>query len=262
MPAAGPADARTLPTLPPAPLQPEFAALVDDACASLSACWATRGVRLRQRGARYRAAGPFGPGLGAHPQPPAHAARSRGAGATAYRPASALPEVTKIDIDPGQRAEVLAPQPPNAWAYWLKHECRCLWGDDLGARLAPFTPSRALAVAINGDWAQVLAGYATRIATAPTEGDRLRLQKEAARKWLRATNVLRPPEGGDWPRTPHSVCASTQTRPCASPSSWPKRKVPAPLARRSPRAWPKRRRGCRPASTNRRVGWRWGDECS
>ena len=47
----------------------------------------------------------------------------------------------------------------------------------------------------------MLAGYATRIAAAPTEGDRLRLQKEAARKWLRATNVLRPPGGGDWPRT-------------------------------------------------------------
>ena len=261
MPAVGPADARTLPTLPLVPLQPEFAALVDDACASLSALLGDALDSLYVYGSVAR--GTARPGrsdldlaliLSRPLTPPEATALAQLRTDLQVR----YPEVTKIDIDPGQRAEALAPPQPNAWAYWLKHECRCLWGDDLGARLAPFTPARALAVAINGDWAQVLAGYATRIAAAPTEGERLRPQKEAARKWLRATNVLRPPEGGDWPRTPHSVCASTQTRPRASPSSWLKRKAPAPLARHSPRAW----RGCRPASTNRRVGWRWGDECS
>lgn len=155
MPAAGPADARTLPTLPPAPLQPEFAALVDDACASLSALLGDALDSLYVYGSVARGAARPGRSdldlaliLSRPLAPPqASALEHLRAGLLARHPV-----VTKVDFDPGQRAEVLAPQPPNAWAYWLKHECRCLVGDDLGARFAPFTRSRALAVAINGDW--------------------------------------------------------------------------------------------------------------
>lgn len=109
------------------------------------------------------------------------------------------PVVSKIDWDIGVRADVLRPEHANSWGYWLKHECRCLAGEDLGARFAPFVPSRAIARALNGDYAVTLAQYQQRMAEASTQQALRRLQKEAARKLLRASHVLRVDTDTDWP---------------------------------------------------------------
>lgn len=111
------------------------------------------------------------------------------------------PVVTKIDFDIGHRAEVLAPENANKWGFWLKHHCRCVWGEDLSLRFARFPPSRAIALALNGDFEQVLSGYLTRIDHAGTASERLRLQREAARKLIRATNTLRADNAASWPHT-------------------------------------------------------------
>ncbi|WDU64772.1 nucleotidyltransferase domain-containing protein [Pseudomonas poae] len=109
--------------------------------------------------------------------------------------------VTKVDFDIGNRAEVLAPENSNSWGFWLKHHCRCLWGDDLSLHFERFRPSRAIALAVNGDFEAVLGDYVARIAHADTEQQRLRLQREASRKLLRATQVLRPEHELTWPQT-------------------------------------------------------------
>ncbi len=154
MRAAAPADARTLPTLPSAPLQPEFATLVDDACASLPALLGDALDSLYVYGSVARGTARLGRSdldLALILSRPLTAPEVTALAQLRTDLQVRHPVVTKIDFDSGQRAEVLAPQQLNAWAYWLKHECRGLVGDDLGARFAPFTPSRALAVAINGD---------------------------------------------------------------------------------------------------------------
>ncbi|MGR2707914.1 nucleotidyltransferase domain-containing protein [Pseudomonas sp. ArH3a] len=109
--------------------------------------------------------------------------------------------VTKIDFDIGHRAEVLAPENRNRWGFWLKHHCRCLWGDDLSLRFEPFAPSRDIALALNGDFEPVLNGYLTRIEHASSAPERLRLQREAARKLIRSTHTLRAADASGWPQT-------------------------------------------------------------
>ncbi|MDH1703158.1 nucleotidyltransferase domain-containing protein [Comamonas terrigena] len=111
------------------------------------------------------------------------------------------PEVTKVDLDLGSLAQVLDAANLYSWGYWLKHVCRCIHGTDLGQRFPAFRPSPAIAQAINGDYAQVLHGYAERIAQAQSLDAMHRLQKEAARKLVRATHVLRPGSDGYWPET-------------------------------------------------------------
>ncbi len=110
-------------------------------------------------------------------------------------------EVVKIDFDLGTRQEVLDPAHLYSWGYWLKHECRCIHGEDLAQQFEAFEPSRAIAQAVNGDYVQVLNDYLQRIAATRDDSEALRLQREAARKLIRATNVLRPCSGGFWPRT-------------------------------------------------------------
>lgn len=110
------------------------------------------------------------------------------------------PEVTKIDFDIGHRAEVLAPENANKWGFWLKHHCRCVWGEDLSLRFERFQPSREIALALNGDFESVLRGYLNLIHQANTSTERLRLQREAARKLIRVTNLLRAPDA-PWPYT-------------------------------------------------------------
>ncbi|WP_448651510.1 nucleotidyltransferase domain-containing protein [Pseudomonas fluorescens] len=109
--------------------------------------------------------------------------------------------VTKIDFDIGHCAEVLAPEHHNRWGFWLKHHCRCVWGDDLSLRFEPFRPSREIALALNGDFEPVLAAYLTRIEQAGTEQQRHRLQREAARKLIRATHILRAADAAGWPHS-------------------------------------------------------------
>ncbi|MET4580505.1 nucleotidyltransferase domain-containing protein [Ottowia thiooxydans] len=109
------------------------------------------------------------------------------------------PEVSKIDFDIGVLEDVLSPDNLYSWGYWLKHECRCIYGTDLALRFKAFQPSRSIAQAINGDYMQVLGDYVICINAAEGHAEMQRLQKEAARKLLRATNVLRPLSDSYWP---------------------------------------------------------------
>lgn len=111
------------------------------------------------------------------------------------------PEVSKVDFDLGVREDVLKPANLHSWGYWIKHECRCIHGTDLALQFPAFAPSRTIALAINGDYVRALGDYAQRIDDASEPGDRKRLQREAARKLIRATNVLRAAEDSCWPRT-------------------------------------------------------------
>ena len=110
-------------------------------------------------------------------------------------------EVTKIDFDIGSRAEVLAADNRLSWGYWLKHHCRCLWGNDLSKRFDRFKPSRDIAIAVNGDFESVLTRYADLIEQAATPTQSLRLQREASRKLIRSTQVLRSEQDLMWPQT-------------------------------------------------------------
>ncbi|MDQ7914808.1 nucleotidyltransferase domain-containing protein [Pseudomonas sp. 102515] len=111
------------------------------------------------------------------------------------------PEVSKIDFDLGHRAEALASANRLGWGFWLKHHCRWLWGEDLARRLAPSKPSAAIARAVNGAVVPVLEGHLRALAACTRPAERLRLQREAARRLLRALLVLRRPDEIDWPWT-------------------------------------------------------------
>jgi len=113
---------------------------------------------------------------------------------------STYPQVTKVDFDIGTVAEVNDPANKSSWGYWLKHQCRCIYGQDLSQQFALFYPSRTIALAVNGDFSAVLQDYIERIsALTPKDKASARLQKEAARKLVRATNVLRDNADNDWP---------------------------------------------------------------
>lgn len=111
------------------------------------------------------------------------------------------PHLSKIDFDIGSRAQVLALENRNRWGFWLKHQCRCLWGNDLSVQFERFKPSREIALAVNGDFEVVLSDYLSRIAGADSEPQRLGLQRQASRKLVRATQVVRPEEATAWPQT-------------------------------------------------------------
>lgn len=110
------------------------------------------------------------------------------------------PQVTKVDFDIGSRAQVLAIENSNSWGFWLKHHCRCVWGNDLSAQFERFRPSQEIAQAVNGDFETVLTAYLTRLAGADNEQERLRLQREASRKLIRSTQILCG-EQASWPQT-------------------------------------------------------------
>lgn len=110
-------------------------------------------------------------------------------------------QVTKIDFDIGLYDEVLACENRLSWGYWLKHHCRCILGDDLSRHFEPFRPSRAIALAVNDDFHTVLTHYADRLAHETCPRQILCLQREAARKLLRATNILRTDDEPGWPLT-------------------------------------------------------------
>jgi uncharacterized protein len=109
------------------------------------------------------------------------------------------PEVVKVDFDIGVLADVISPARELDWGYWLKHHCRCVLGEDLSERFEPFKPSRAIAQAVNGDFEVVLGKYAERIATLDVGAQSASLRREAARKLIRSTNVLRSSEDQTWP---------------------------------------------------------------
>ena len=111
------------------------------------------------------------------------------------------PEVLKVDFDVGFRDEVLAPENLHRWGFWLKHHCRCIYGYDLTREFPLFRPSRRIARAVNGDFCEVLGGYARRISTESDSAVIARLAREASRKLIRATNVLRPDVSSSWPES-------------------------------------------------------------
>lgn len=111
------------------------------------------------------------------------------------------PLVSKIDFDIGHLEQVLATQNLDSWGYWLKHHCRCLWGEDLRSRFAPFRPSRDIALAVNGDFLAVLNDYAMHLDREQMPAEVLRLQRRASRKLVRATNLLRQEQEPSWPQS-------------------------------------------------------------
>ncbi|WOI46699.1 nucleotidyltransferase domain-containing protein [Acidovorax sp. BLS4] len=111
------------------------------------------------------------------------------------------PEVLKVDFDVGFLEEVLALENLHRWGFWLKHHCRCIYGYDLAGDIGPFIPSRKIARAVNGDFSNVLNGYAHRIGTESDPVAIARLAREASRKLIRATNMLRPIASSSWPES-------------------------------------------------------------
>ncbi|MGV8869657.1 MAG: nucleotidyltransferase domain-containing protein [Janthinobacterium svalbardensis] len=194
-----------MPTIAPAPcgpLQQHFDALLQDVCASLTthASHLLDGIYLYGSIAR----GDATPGVSdldltlvlRHP-PTQQQADALEALRLALQ--ARHPEVLKIDFDTGHRTQVLAPEHLYSWGYWLKHQCRCLWGDDLASHFAPFAPSRAIALAVNGDFVRVLDDYAQRLDDERAPVAIVRLQREASRKLIRSCNILRQDGDPGWP---------------------------------------------------------------
>lgn len=108
-------------------------------------------------------------------------------------------EVSKIDFDIGTVFEAMASENALKWGYWLKHHCRCIWGNDLRRCFDRFKPSREIALSVNGDFAEVLAKYADALDNVSDRVSKLRLQREASRKLVRSTNILRSSSDKSWP---------------------------------------------------------------
>lgn len=66
---------------------------------------------------------------------------------------------------------------------------------------APFKPSRVIALIVNGDFRQVLERYGEKITACTSATLSQRLRREAARKAIRSTNILRHETDVDWPLT-------------------------------------------------------------
>ncbi|WP_211474489.1 nucleotidyltransferase domain-containing protein [Collimonas humicola] len=114
---------------------------------------------------------------------------------------AAHPEVVKIDFDVGILPDVTAAGSLNSWGYWLRHHCRCIWGSDLATRFDLFKPSRAIALAVNNDLYEAMDSYVERIETASNRTEIQQLKRAAARKLIRATNILRPDDDLSWPQS-------------------------------------------------------------
>lgn len=190
-------------TVPIRPVQPEFTALVEDVCSTL-----THGL-----GPRVHSIYLYGSVANGHALPgisdlditlvllDTDVQVSERLAAIKADLQERHPEVTKIDFDTGHRDEVLAESNRFSWGYWLKHHCRCIWGDDLGTRFERFKPSRKIALAVNGDFETVLKRYLDTLAKETCPAQIRRLQREAARKLVRATNILRAEYEPGWPLT-------------------------------------------------------------
>lgn len=114
---------------------------------------------------------------------------------------AAHPVVSKVDFDIGLLDEVSSADARMAWRYWLKHHCRCIVGKNLAEGVPPFRPSRTLALAVNEDFEHVLGKYLNALAAAQSGAVADRLMREASRKLIRSTNVLRNEADPDWPET-------------------------------------------------------------
>ncbi len=110
-------------------------------------------------------------------------------------------EVTKVDFDIGLITDVLDPKNKYSWGYWIKHCCKCVWGNDLSHKFPLLKPSREIAFAINGDFHKVVEDYIAKIVSQKNKKDVLRLKREVSRKLIRSTNVLRNQNDASWPVT-------------------------------------------------------------
>jgi len=124
----------------------------------------------------------------------------------------AHPVISKIDFDIGTLAEVQNPANHNSWGYWLKHHCRCIYGEDLRTDFPLFRPSRAVAFAVSGDMVSVLNRFIRQLRELAPGPERLFIQRAAARKLVRATNMLRKDNDTDWPDTLEENAARFVTR--------------------------------------------------
>ena len=122
------------------------------------------------------------------------------------------PVVSKIDIDPGVLEDVMLPANVNSWGYWPKHDCVCVYGDDLRECFEPFRPSREIAIAVNGDFLTVLNGYVALMKPTLEPAQRHGLQRAAARKAIRSTNLLREENDRDWPVSLEELCEKFNDR--------------------------------------------------
>ncbi|WP_333610023.1 nucleotidyltransferase domain-containing protein [Pantoea piersonii] len=113
------------------------------------------------------------------------------------------PIISKIDFDCGLLEQVLNADNLLSWGYWLKHHCRCVYGEDLSHRFQVFRPSKAIAVAVNGNFRQVLTGLIIQMKASSDENKKLQLLRSAARKLVRSTNILRSDHDNEWPGTLH-----------------------------------------------------------
>ncbi|WP_230847808.1 nucleotidyltransferase domain-containing protein [Comamonas testosteroni] len=190
--------------LPVRPLQPEFINLIDDARDSV----------LQELGALLDSLYLFGSVPRAMDQPgksdldltlvlsrPLSSQETESLERVRSNLEAGHPEVTKVDLDLGVLEDVLNPANLYSWGYWLKHECRCIYGSDLALRFQAFQPSPTVAQAVNGDYVQALRDYVARISLAHDEDATRRLKKEAAKKLVRATNVLRLEADCLWPES-------------------------------------------------------------
>jgi hypothetical protein len=122
------------------------------------------------------------------------------------------PVISKIDFDCGLLGQVLDPDNLLSWGYWIKHHCHCVYGEDLSHRFQAFKPSKAIAVAVNGDFMQVLGKLVIQMKTSSDENKKLQLQRSAARKLVRATNILRSEQDSDWPDSLQEYCTKFNSR--------------------------------------------------
>lgn len=114
---------------------------------------------------------------------------------------AAYPFVTKVDFDVGTLQDLTSEKTALAWSYWLKHHCRCIAGTDLSTGISPYRPSLTLALAVNGDCDEVLQRYIRQIKASGSPSLTQRLVREASRKAIRSTNILRTEDATDWPAT-------------------------------------------------------------
>ncbi|MBV2191289.1 nucleotidyltransferase domain-containing protein [Providencia rettgeri] len=110
-------------------------------------------------------------------------------------------EVSKIDFDIGIITDVMSEANLYSWGYWIKHHCRCIYGDDLATCFNQFTPSRAIAEAVNGDFVDVLNAYIDQINNCNDDAELTLLYRAASRKLIRSTDILRWKNDNDWPET-------------------------------------------------------------
>lgn len=196
--------APTLPTIAPMPLQVEFQPVVDELCRALERILGDAIDSLYLYGSVARGTATVGSSdldLCLITRHPLSIVQTEQLADLCTTTAARHFSVSKVDIDCGTRAEVLAEKNHHSWGYWLKHHCRCIKGDDLGEHFPLFSPSRDIAIAVNGDYLAVLQGYRQRLQETAPESHIRRLQKEASRKLIRATNILRPVSADYWPNT-------------------------------------------------------------